>query len=662
MTSLEPADVVLVALPWARRDLPSAALGTLTAFLRQQRPALRVRSVHAYLQVAADIGDDPYDTISSSGIQVGELVNAAVLYPAKAADALAHCAAQLSAEVAAELDLPRVVRAVTARIDWLADEIARSARVVGMTSGSGQLLLNLALARAIKARNPEVVTVFGGVAVSGRIGPSVLRVYPFVDYVVRGEGELPLLGLVDALGAAAGAKAVSGPGVASNGGAPAARAAEEVTNLDTLPQPDYDEYAELADELGVEWMIAIEGSRGCWWDRTARTGDAKDTCYFCTLDGEHGGYRAKGVRRLASEVSTLVERYKKTRLLFVDNIVRHEGLGQLAAELVASGKHLDFFHEVRASVPPRDLLTLWEAGLRRAQVGIEALSNSMLRRINKGTSVIQNLQIMRLMRELGIESYSNLISEFPGSTDEEARETCETIESYALSFQPLSVSRFHLQQSSTVDRLPERFGITNVRNRGWFRHGIPEEDLSRLELFDLECDHTLPRADWSAVAAMCARWASAYAKSQGPSLIYRDGITFLNIEDERFGELRTVTLEGLARDLYLECMEIRMIGHLVRRAAARFAASEAEVREILAELCEHRLVYTERDRYLSLAVATTPHLAAARIRASFAADDGLASDHAKRAPSARQPSQRRSITTVLASRRTSSSPSTMSTT
>ena len=72
--------------------------------------------------------------------------------------------------------------------------------------------------------------------------------------------------------------------------------------MDALPLPDYDEYAALAEKHGLLWLLSIEGSRGCWWDRSRRSGNARATCHFCNLNVQWMGYREKSVARLVAEV------------------------------------------------------------------------------------------------------------------------------------------------------------------------------------------------------------------------------------------------------------------------------------------------------------------------------------------------------------------------
>src|SRR5262249_8481668 len=158
----------------------------------------------------------------------------------------------------------------------------------------------------------------GGSTVSGRVGPSLLAEYRFVDYIVQGEGEGPLAALLDLLANRPGATLkLDGVLTQSRDCAPIAEpTTSETRDLDDLPFPDYDEYGVLAEEYGIGWALPIEGSRGCWWDRSKRAGNPKSTCYFCNLNVQWGGYRQKSVPRLAAEIDELSRRYRNLRLFF----------------------------------------------------------------------------------------------------------------------------------------------------------------------------------------------------------------------------------------------------------------------------------------------------------------------------------------------------------
>jgi hypothetical protein len=385
----------------------------------------------------------------------------------------------------------------------------------------------------------------------------------------------------------------------------------EMKVMDDLPLPDYSEYAALAEVYDFDWTVPMEGPRGCWWDRTSRRGNPKDTCYYCSVNVQWGGYREKSVDRAVSEVLELSERYRRLKFFFVDNIIRNHELDRFARSLRDSGKQFEIFYEMRANVRSQDFLLLWEAGLSSVQIGIEALSTSVLSRIGKGTTTIQNLYAMRLCTEFGVENISNLIISFPGSTAAEVEDTVHVIENYALGYGPLNISRFSLLLGTTVDVLREGFGIVNARSPDLFKAGLPDDVWQRLQFQAMDFETTLPVADWTPVAEVCKRWRSLHQNVQAPLLRYRDGGSFLMIEDQRFGDFRTGTFEGIERDIYLFCTEIRSEKQILER----FPEIRPRLKELLEAWIEFRIMFHESGRYLSLAVASAPHQAAGRIRA-----------------------------------------------
>jgi hypothetical protein len=322
-------------------------------------------------------------------------------------------------------------------------------------------------------------------------------------------------------------------------------------------------------------------------------------------------------------MAELGDRYQNPRFRFLDNIVRHRGVLELADEIEQRGRTWSFFYELRAQIHPYELVRLWEAGCDAVQIGLEGLSTAYLRRINKGTSTIQNLQAMKTCFELGMRSGSNLIVDFPGATKQEVDETERNVRRYALAYEPAHIARFRLYRNSGICRRPEAFGLSAIRNAAEFRAVLPEEVCRRLDLFwlDFDCEGTV--ADWSGVERACATWRQLHdrlAEERGSlwhagarPLYYLDGGNFLEVVDRR-DDYRVITLPDLWRELYLHCMEIRKRREVIARFAHR--AGAAELDEMLSALAEQDLVFEENGRVLALAVATRPQYAAARIRSA----------------------------------------------
>lgn len=622
------AALALVALPWAKCDMPSAALGALSAYVRRERPGLAVATYHACVDFAAGVGLGAYHAIAERAYSVGEPLYLPLLYPERTPRARAQFISAAERELAEHLDpnafgaridtwggvFDLLMARMDAHLDELATELAGKYRVVGLTTSFGQLFANLVLAKRLKALDPDVAIVLGGSSVSDRVGASLLNEYRWVDYIVQGEGERPLLGLVDRLIEGAPADGIAGvlgrPGPKRLALLSAPASVSQMPNLDDLPYPDFDEYADRAERHGIAWTLSLEGSRGCWWDRTARTGDPRATCYFCNLNVQWAGYREKSAARLVEEVQSLCARYRVLDLFFVDNIMRASGVEALAGALSGLGLDIRYFYELRAHIAPRDLVRLWQSGLRGVQFGIEGLSTSFLKRVGKGTTAIQNLQAMKLCEELGLVNEANLITDLPGSLAAEVDETAEAIARFALPYRPCFISPFQLGTGSTMATLADEFGVTGARNADALRPGMPDDVWRRLRLLNLDFDRKA--VSWDKVKRARERWRRKYEATPGGALLqYRDGRSFLIITDRRGDRPETVRYEGLDREIYLFCCQIRTEAQIRQRFGLE--GSPEALHRRLAHPLEADLMFHENGRYLSLATACSPDVAARRI-------------------------------------------------
>jgi ribosomal peptide maturation radical SAM protein 1 len=625
--------LALVAMPWPNFDMPSPALGALAAVVRRDASGWEVEARHAFIDVWAEL-DVLYELVAGDD-RIGELLYAVHLYPERA-DAVREQFAAWAAEDSSRAEhLSHPDAAFEAILEHtgrharaLAARLAGRHGVVGLTTSHCQLFPSLVLARELRRLDGDAVIVLGGMGVPYHIGPSVLRQYPFVDAIVQGEGEQRLLALLEA---------VAGGGPAELGAEgilwrrpvtetpPAVDAVHlrplrgEVADLDALPVPDYADYEAQAAPHRIVWSIPLEASRGCWWDRVKRTGVPTDTCYFCSLNTS--SYRQKSVGRVAREVAELSERHGRLSFRFLDNIMRASGVEELCGELAGLQKDLRFFYELRAQMQPREILSLWEAGCESVQIGIEGLSSDYLARIGKGTSTIQNLQAMKTCFELGIHSGSNLLIGFPGATAAEVSESAECVRRFAQAYEPLVVVPFSLYINNAVFRLPERFGVERIRNADVFAQALPEAVYEALNLYWLDFDLREEPVDWGPVRAAVAEWQALHrrlAQEGGVEwfrgrkpLVYRDGGRFVEIADRRSG-LDVYRFREEARELYLECLEIRSLRQLAARFEGRM--TPAELKERLGAFVTADLMFAERGSYLALAVADRPDRAAARIR------------------------------------------------
>ncbi len=655
--------ICLIALPWQLASGPSPAVGALASFLRHKNRQIRVDCRHDHLEIASRIGKPCYRALTVGGAisRYSDILCFPFFYPKKAETCVKRAARlaeplmvaqfgsedEFRSEAGRQLNnipqeelaraheilptqaldpksahslseiMEMVIWSIMVRVDLcignIAREIAGKYDLVGLTTSYNQLSTSLLLCEKLKRISPATVTVLGGALVSGRLGPSIINEYRFIDFIVQGEGEYPLDALVGHLAAKDFEAIERTDGILTPENALDHKDGVElwqVADPDELPFPDYDDYAECVGE--GDWTLPIEGSRGCWWDR----------CRFCNLNSQWEGYRTKSNRRLAAEVEYLCTRYRKSAFIFLDNVHSPKGIQGFAKGLKDTDMDLLFFYELRADLSPYEILALYEAGLDFVQVGIEGLSRSFLKRIRKGTKVIQNLQIMKTLCELEIKSRSNLITDYPRSTRDEVEETCRTIRRYAYAYDPLNLGRYHYYSGSPIDRERDNHPVANVRNDDVYKDAIPGAVLERVELLFKSYDPVGEPVSWSPVAGAIEWWEKLQgyyaAKGQRP-MQYRDFRALLIVDYLRSGKRCRLQLPDTERELYLYCTKIRSKKKIMERFSARMG--EREINACLEKWISECILYREGEKFLSLAPTINPRFAVRRIRRMAYEDD-----------------------------------------
>lgn len=605
--------IALLSTPWPMFNRPSIQLGALKAFAQGKVPEIQVDCYHPYLSVAATLGYHLYQEISER-TWLSECGYAALLFPgqrdsasrlwSKQSKGLPRCGQTDFREIL------RNLRDVSTQIiegtDW------STYRLLGFSVCFGQLSSALYFAQRIKKRNPQLRVVLGGALCSGSMGRSLLGAFSFIDYVVSGEGEIPLVHLLRGL-AKAGPSLSLEPldGLFTRDPDPlhGLEAHSQVPGLDELPLPDYAGYFDLLRQLPLEKkffpQIPLEISRGCWWRGTRAAPRAG--CAFCNLNLQWDGYRTKPARKFLQEVEILTNRHQVLSISLVDNVLPPVGLKGLFDSLARLGKDLQLFAEIRAPVRREELTAMGAGGMAEVQVGIEALSSRLLRKLNKGTTVIQNLEIMKNCEAQGTPLLrGNLILQFPGSDEADVQETLRNLE-FAFPFRPLTAVFFWLGRGSPVWQHPEDYGIQRVYNHSSYAGLFPPEIRSRLDLLiqGYRSDTGRQRRLWRPVARAIKVWKAAYEQLQRngkcrPLLGYGDGGDFLLIYQRRpDGSDLTHRLKGSSREIYLFCEESRPLA-MIR---GRFPGlAEGRLLPFLQMMVDKRLMFVEGERYLSLAV------------------------------------------------------------
>ena len=607
--------IALISTPWPLYSRPSIQLGTLKAFLQARIPDLKIDAFHFYLSVAEAIGYRLYHEISQRS-WLAESMYAALLYPER----IKQVEALFRKEVPAKTKFRMIkFKTLTQQVNKATDAFIRSQNwyaygLLGFTISLCQLTSALYVIKRIKKKFPNLIIVVGGALTPGIAAPGILKKFPEVDVVVNGEGEMPLYHIIDHLRRTPPDLNLSKvQGVFTRLGdtkRPGRASLSQLNTLDELPAPDYDNYFELLKTFDTRKSffptLPVETSRGCWWKRAA--GSAKVTgCAFCNLNLQWDGYRSKPASQVAAEIDYLTGRYQTLSVALMDNVLPKKEAIVMFQQIAALDKDLRLFGEVRATTPWRELKALGDCGMREVQIGIEALSSRLLKKLHKGTRAIQNLEIMKNCETLGIRNISNLILQFPGSDEQDVAETLRALE-FALPFYPLKAVTFWLGLESPVWRHPKKFGIQAMYNHPNWSFLFPEDICRNLPLMiqAYRGDLTYQKKIWKPVKKKISDWQKQYAETQrdagdAPILSFRDGRDFIIIRQKRFrAEPAVHRLVGGSREIYLFCQKHRSI-------KAIFSAfpdiSDDTILKFLRMMVDKKLMFAEKNRYLSLASA-----------------------------------------------------------
>ena len=606
--------IILLSTPWPLYSRPSIQLGTIKAYLLAQHPDVDVQADHAFLKIAAALGYPLYHEISER-TWLSEAVYAALLYPRRVEmiEKFFNRHAKPGSLIK-KTGLLKITSVIKKTTDSLIDDIAwKNFQLAGFSVSLCQLTSALYFIKRIKQKYPHLIIAIGGSTFSGSTTPQFFDQFTEVDLVVSGEGELPFSQLVGYLKASAYLSEIPAiPGIATvetvkTNGAP--MRFQQMKNLKDLPPPDYDDYFKLLKSLAPRNSffptLPAETSRGCWWQRSSSAGKSSG-CAFCNLNLQWEGYRSKDPYQVADEIDYLTTKYQTLAVSIVDNVLPKRASKEIFKKLIGLKKDLRMFSEIRATTNRPELNLMAQAGMQEVQIGIEALSTSLLVKLHKGTTAIQNLEIMRDCEALGLVNYSNLILHFPGSDEQDVTETLWSLE-FALPYRPLKAVGFWLGLGSPVWQNHRAYGIKSVFNHPNWGCLFPNKILAsmRFMIQAYRGDLGYQRKIWRPVEKAMKQWQQTYTEQncrpeRSSSLNFRDGREFLIIRQRKFdAEIINHRLVGTSRLIYLYCQHHRSI----KRIRERFPAfAEDKILSFLKMMVTKKLMFEEKDRYLSLAI------------------------------------------------------------
>ncbi len=293
--------------------------------------------------------------------------------------------------------------------------------IVGCTAITPAIYKAERLLQIAKEVRPGIVTVLGGIH-GTFMYPQVLKEAPWIDAVVRGEGEQVFLNLVRAVD--------TGQFAADRGGVRGiAYAASDGQVIATPAEPTIEDLDRITPDWGIlEWdkyiyipmgvRVAIPNfARGCPF-----------TCSFCSQWKFWRDYRIRDPKKVVDEIETLVRDHQVGFFILADEepTIHRKKFIAFCEELIERKLPVLWGINTRVTDILRDekLLPMFrKAGLVHVSLGTEAAAQLKLDRFNKETTIAQNKRAIALLRDAGIVTEAQFIVGLENETAETLEET-----------------------------------------------------------------------------------------------------------------------------------------------------------------------------------------------------------------------------------------------
>ena len=292
----------------------------------------------------------------------------------------------------------------------------QDAQVIGISMFTFNRKRSCDLLQWAREACPGAVLLTGGPHPTHLAG-EVFEDCPALDAIVKGEGELPLLGLLERLAApGAGDRWRTAPGLILREGPTAS--VPPMEDLDLMGAPAEHFAADFLDDPGQ--LSYLSTSRGC-----------PATCNFCNTPefwGTTVRFRSPG--SVMAELRLLRKKHGLTYFSFRDDTftANRTRILTLMDLIRQSGLHPLWNCQSRVNLVDEDrLVAMKRAGCEFMQFGVEHGSERVLALLDKGTSMKHVHRALGLVRKVGMNLGIYLITGIPGERWDDVEESADLI-------------------------------------------------------------------------------------------------------------------------------------------------------------------------------------------------------------------------------------------
>ena len=295
---------------------------------------------------------------------------------------------------------------------------------IGIQIYTGTFLSAQNVAAIAKDINPSTKIIAGGTHPT--LDPIGTIKTGFYDYIIRGEGEYPVLELLNNI-PLEGIKNLTFKG--KNGEIISNPERGVIEDLDSMPFPQRDGF--YCGDKKID-KGAIITSRGCPFQ-----------CTYCASPKIwNRKVRYRNIDSVFEELEIIVKDLGVSLVRFQDDTftLKKERTMQLMEKMLSRNLNIKWLCDTRIDRLDKEMLQMMKrSGCVRLKTGIESGSDKILKKVHKGINVKKIKEVVKMIKESDISLTTYFMIGFPGETDDDIKKTIKLAGEIESDYHSLSV-------------------------------------------------------------------------------------------------------------------------------------------------------------------------------------------------------------------------------